>query len=942
VSATPCPLPSIPKPTITSSAATRADDREHLRRLLAAEAFLEWRDGEGPRDKSGRPLPWLFYGPQLTLTPRGLELATAVLLDRLRSFSSTQLATYGVSALPLLGATVAAGGGRYTGLAVRRERKAYGSCRRIDGPIDRSRSVVVIDESITVGRSVYDGIRALEAEGLEVEGALCLVEFTGYGAVPWLAAAGYRVDTVYDVWEELGRHAVTPRPTPIAIAAPRAPTELPEGLAPAQLARAVATELRRSGEVPELPAALDRPYDSAGGTFVSVRRRADDVRLARDGFRRDGELPPDPARDVALATEAALRQPGLRDVPLDEVKLSVSLLGEPDEVELGGIEHERYGLIVRGVGVLDRVGAALPNAPHYDDEIQQYRYARTIAAGFSAHEPTRTFRQPVVRDVEPGEDWPPYGAPPIGPDVLADAAFAAALHRRLRGLLADESDPGAPLRLPAGTRFSAVGVSLYHGGVIGCALSFLDDVDAALAEATARALADTRWGFRAGSRPADELVAVVSLLGPARPLGRVSADRLPLFFRLGRDTLMASAGDRHGLILAHFAVEQSTDARAYRAHVLEKGGIADGSTAHWTAYETAAWRVDGDGAAPLDHGFPVPAPQATATALAGYILGQRDDDGIPAYAFEPWNGRTATAGPSARILLAVAGLLEAAPLLDDDTVAQAEALLDAFLDGAPRADLTWDNGTDAQLLATLGLTEWDAAREAAVATLIERLRPLVRADGAIYHLGPRRVDADLDILSGLLLLALGRAAPRNPDALAGLDLDRVLAFYRRRFALLEPWSMVWWHAQAWTALADAVDGAEDFAFALVDWALRRQSATTGAFVIDSLPPYRISFLSACVLEAAAAAWERADGERAARYAQAWHNGMRFVERLVIHERDAFFSPAPERCAGGVRATLASAHVRIDFPGHALLALAKGARAGGAATATPRASRSPAR
>jgi len=74
------------------------------------------------------------------------------------------------------------------------------------------------------------------------------------------------------------------------------------------------------------------------------------------------------------------------------------------------------------------------------------------------------------------------------------------------------------------------------------------------------------------------------------------------------------------------------------------GDIADGSTAHWTAYETSAWRVDGDGAAPLDHGFPVRAPQATATALAGYILGQRDDDGIPAYAFEPWNGRTATAG----------------------------------------------------------------------------------------------------------------------------------------------------------------------------------------------------------------------------------------------------------------------------------------------------------
>jgi hypothetical protein len=336
-----------------------------------------------------------------------------------------------------------------------------------------------------------------------------------------------------------------------------------------------------------------------------------------------------------------------------------------------------------------------------------------------------------------------------------------------------------------------------------------------------------------------------------------------------------------------------------------------------------------------------------ARELGGYILRQRQDDGLPAYAFEPWSGRTTTAGPASRILLALAGLLEASPMLDRGMTAQCEAMLDAFVAGgrpsSPCTELTWDRGTDAQLLATLGLADWDDDREATAIVLIDRLRPLVRADGAIFHEGSRRVEADLDILSGLVLHALARAAEHRADAVAGFDLDLVLAFYRHRFALLQPWSMVWWHGQGWSALADDVAGAEGFAFELVDWALARQSRASGAFVIESLPPYRVSFLTACVLEAVASVWElaekRGDRQRAERYADSWRRGMRFVERLVMHERDAFFSPVPERCAGGVRATLVSSHLRIDFTGHALLALAKGARLARATTTSPRASRS---
>jgi hypothetical protein len=139
--------------------------------------------------------------------------------------------------------------------------------------------------------------------------------------------------------------------------------------------------------------------------------------------------------------------------------------------------------------------------------------------------------------------------------------------------------------------------------------------------------------------------------------------------------------------------------------------------------------------------------------------------------------------------------------------------------------------------------------------------------------------------------------------------------------------MVWWHGQAWTALADRVAGAGEFAGTMLDWALERQHEATGAFVIDDLEPNRSSFFSACVLEAVGDAWcaalVRGDAAAAGRYEQAWWAGLAFVERLVIDADDAFFTGDPRLLVGGVRATLVSSAVRIDYVGHVLLALAKG-------------------
>lgn len=930
--------------------ADKTTDRETLRRLLTEKAFVTAADGRVLRDRSGSHVPWLYYGGEVSLTAEGARLMASVVLERLDTFAATQLATYGLSAIPLLATCIAQGDSRYSGLIVRKETKDHGFVRRIDGPVDSTRPVVLIDDSVSSGTSLREAICALEDAGLRVEGAVCLIEFSGYGAREWLTARGYRLETIYDVWRDLGR-AGAQEARPPAAPAPWDADPLPSGLPPAVAARRVADHLLRTGRLLRVPGCLDRPYDAAGGTFVSIRRRADDVRLARAGTRHVAE-PADPLLDLVLAAAQAALAAGLRapgDLPA--VKFAVSFLGAPAAISSGQIDHQRHALVVRGFGPLDRTGFALPNSPHYDDEIEQYQYARTVSGRFWKLEPHALLRQSVERACEPDTDWPAYGAPPVAPDWTRSPEFAHALARfvqqvlneRLGGPAPDEPNP---VPVAAGPFFGA-GVCLYSGGLAGCSISLAADLDVALREATAAALGDDRYGRRILAGQAGEITAVVSLLLHKRPLGRLDPERLRLFYRLGRDTLQAADGAREGTVLALFAAQQSIGQRDYQDQVLRKAGLAADS-ARWTAYETVSWVAAPGRGQRMELGYPVRADSSDSSGadpgqllglarrIAGYICGQRSADGLPAYAWAPWTGISTTAGPATRILIAITGLLEAAPLLGAETGAAARSMVRLFINGdqvrVPRPGLRWDSAADAQLLTCLLLSGLHDEHPGLAAALVERLRRLVRPDGAI-HAGQVRMSADLDLLSGSVLAALAKAEPAIPGAVTGFDLAASLSFYRARFRLSAPWGMVWWHGQAWSALAPHDDEFGRFAFELTDWALDRQSASTGAFVIHDMEPGRASFLTACVLEAVADAWRWArlagDGDRSGRYERAWHRGADFVDVLTLRGDDAFFSARPAACAGGVRATRPSSELRIDVAGHALIALAKGLRAGAA-------------
>ena len=80
----------------------------------------------------------------------------------------------------------------------RREEKAYGTRRRIEGAFEPGERVVVIDDIVTDGGSKLEAIEPLEAVGLVVEDLVVLID-REQGGRERLAAKGYRLHAVLTI-----------------------------------------------------------------------------------------------------------------------------------------------------------------------------------------------------------------------------------------------------------------------------------------------------------------------------------------------------------------------------------------------------------------------------------------------------------------------------------------------------------------------------------------------------------------------------------------------------------------------------------------------------------------------------------------------------------------------------------------------------------------------
>jgi orotate phosphoribosyltransferase/AMMECR1 domain-containing protein len=913
--------------------------------------------------RDGSSARWMLDSLPVTLSPRGAELAGRCMLELLKQFDGRQIATYGVTGIPILQSCIDHSAGRYRGLLVRKERKGHGSLKLIEGRIDPDEPTILIDDSISSGMSMEEGCKILEDAGLRVEGGVALVRFGWHGGYALMQERGYHVAALFDIWEDFmtrmdGEDVPLRNPSKwfpdFAWHADRAP----EGLHPASLARVVLREYLRSALLLRPPSRLDTDYDAAGGAWVSIRSR-DDIyhRHARDGSWHF------PGEERWSAAEAVVRAcvRTAHDLPrgdegatlIDQSSIAVTFFSRLEECSVGQLDNDKYGIVVCSRERRGQMGGALPSMPGIGGDWEQFQHARRKNGELLSFEPFVIYRHEVTKAVEPGAAWQPTGVPretrvPWHEDpVVCGPVAARARDIAIAALLAmpERTSPIAGGLLPK--ELDSIYVSVYvQGRLRGCmgtAVVELDHVDEDLRKTTLAALRDQRFADAPADIAADAVAVTVSMLFSPLELGAYSPEDIALRIRHGRHALMAHQNDRVGLLLPFVAVTNNLDRAEFVAEVIDKAGITR-PPYYWCRFECASWLADSQGVDPLDGGFPrrvAPLPFATlvdklATLHVQYLVRQQDDDGSLYFYYEPFQDRLHRGMSPPRLAHAAWMLARACNEIGSPELVEArDRILDQHLARVRQAaDGCWleSGGEPASvsessflLLALCEHLDADGARGVA-ATLASTLWSKIGAHGRIAtHRAPDADDAFQDYFPGQMLLALAAAHRAGVADLREDRLDRAFTYYRHRFRYRRHFGQVSWLMQAFGAWWDATRRGDfaDLVFEVGDWILQYQQDTTGAFINDHQPDTP-GYTTALYLEGIAVGARLAvmlnDDARQCRYRRSLERGFAFVDRLTIQQRDAALLPNAAFAIGGLRQSVCASEIRTDFVQHSLSAL----------------------
>jgi orotate phosphoribosyltransferase len=146
---------------------------------------------------SGREADWYVDLRRITLHHAAAPLVGRVLLDLTADWAFDAVGGLTLGADPVAFAMLHASAARGAGLdafVVRKEGKAHGLQRRIEGPDVAGRRVLAVEDTSTTGSSVLTAVEALREAGAEVAGVAVVVD---RGAGDAVRAAGLEYRAAY-------------------------------------------------------------------------------------------------------------------------------------------------------------------------------------------------------------------------------------------------------------------------------------------------------------------------------------------------------------------------------------------------------------------------------------------------------------------------------------------------------------------------------------------------------------------------------------------------------------------------------------------------------------------------------------------------------------------------------------------------------------------------
>ena len=146
---------------------------------------------------SGREADYYVDLRRVTLSSAAAPLVGRVMLDVTADWDYDAVGGLTLGADPVAAAMLhaaAAAGRKLDAFVVRKEGKAHGLQRRIEGPDVAGRRVLAVEDTSTTGGSVLTAVEALREAGATVVGVAVIVE---RGAAPAVAEAGLDYRAAY-------------------------------------------------------------------------------------------------------------------------------------------------------------------------------------------------------------------------------------------------------------------------------------------------------------------------------------------------------------------------------------------------------------------------------------------------------------------------------------------------------------------------------------------------------------------------------------------------------------------------------------------------------------------------------------------------------------------------------------------------------------------------
>ena len=126
---------------------------------------------------SGRTAQYYVDARRALMRPAGFRAAGELIAATATQVGADAVGGPVMAAIPLACAAIAVPAGEdLVGFFVRKERKEHGLQRWVEGPVEAGTKCLVVEDTVTTGGSTVEAIERMREEGLEIVGALVVVD----------------------------------------------------------------------------------------------------------------------------------------------------------------------------------------------------------------------------------------------------------------------------------------------------------------------------------------------------------------------------------------------------------------------------------------------------------------------------------------------------------------------------------------------------------------------------------------------------------------------------------------------------------------------------------------------------------------------------------------------------------------------------------------------